>query len=163
MASRRYRYLALLPALLITALVGATGVAAADGSAASSPTTMAVIRGTGLLAARGDGVARLRGSYVITGTLNGGSIRIAGATSRTIIRVHRWTSRTRLVDGTLIFRGVHGTFTIAGRNIVTAISSEHMRFAAAGHGRAVLRGRGQYWVNGHGPKPWSPMAISAAF
>jgi hypothetical protein len=162
MATPRIHRLAVLPALLTLMLLGATSVAAADGSTIA-PTTARVVRGTGLLAARGDGVARLRGTYVLTGVLDGGSIRIAGATSRTIIRVHGWASRTRLADGTLIFRGVHGSFTIAGRSIVTTLASHHMSFAAAGHGRAVLRGHGSYWVNDHGPKPWSTLGVDAAF
>jgi uncharacterized Zn-binding protein involved in type VI secretion len=151
-----------VPAALVVSLVGASSVAAAE----PGPTTIAptaVVAGTGTLAARGSGVARLGGSYVLVGAMDGGSIRIVGAGPLATVRVTGWASKTRLADGTLIYRGVHGTFHIAGRTIRTTIASTAMRFVATGHGRAVLRGHGRYWVNGVGPFPWSDDPLEAAF
>jgi hypothetical protein len=68
-----------------------------------------------------------------------------------------------LGDGTLIFRNVHGSFYVAGRRIVTEINSPETRFVATGRGRAVLRGEGEYWVNGHGPFEWSPNGAESDF
>lgn len=158
----RFRRAVAIPALLALSLVGASSVAAAEPSAPSQARAI-VVAGTGTLAAHGSGVARLAGSYVLVGSMDGGSIRIAGASRWTTIRVTGWTSKTRLADGTLVFRGVHGSFFIAGRTIVTRIESSEVRFVATGHGRAFLRGHGEYWVNGVGPKPWSGPGLESAF
>jgi hypothetical protein len=151
-----------IPALLAVSLVGATSALAAE-PAATTTTRSVVVAGTGVLAAHGSGVARLGGSYVLVGSMDGGSIKIVGATAFTTIRVTGWASKTRLADGTLIFRGVHGTYYVAGRTIRTTIESTKMRFVAAGHGLALLRGTGEFWVNGHGPFPWSSTGVERAF
>ena len=166
-SSTAVRRVLMVPALLVLSLVAASTTLAADPAATSSATTTAtrsvVVAGTGTLAARGSGVARLAGSYVLVGAMDGGSLRIVGATAYTTIRVTGWTSKTRYADGTLLYRGVHGTFYIAGRTLRTTITSTAMRFVAFGHGHALLIGRGQYWVNGHGPRPWSTAGVEPTF
>ena len=144
----------LIPAVLVVGLFGASGVSAADDPAAAPTATVA---GTGVLAAHGDGHARLVGSYLLTGSLDGGSITIRGVDRWSTIRVTGWKSKTRLADGALIYRfgDGEGKFWIAGRTLATNIESDAMRFTAAGHGRATLVGDGSYWVNGHGPFPWT--------
>ena len=156
------RRVVVIPALVILSLLGASSALAAEPSATTIGPS-AVVTGRGVLAAHGAGVARLGGSYALTGSMDGGSLKIVGATRWTSIRVTGWASKTRLADGTLIFRGVHGSFAIAGRTIRTTIESPKMRFVARGHGRAFLRGEGEYWVNGVGPKPWSATGAESAF
>jgi hypothetical protein len=142
-------------AILLVGLVGASSVSAAEiaGPTATTPT----VAGSGVLVANGDGRVRLGGSYVLAGSLDGGTLRIdhAGVVSR--ITVTGWISKTRLVDGSLVYRfGDHtGHFLIGGRTIVTRIQSHSIQFSAAGHGRAWLVGTGSYWANGHGPFPWT--------
>jgi hypothetical protein len=157
----------IVPAVLVLTLV-ASATALAAGSTATTgaggvSSRSVIVAGTCTLAARGSGVARLAGSYVLVGSMDGGSLRIVGATAFTTIRVTGWTSKTRYADGTLLYRGVHGSFFIAGRTLRTTITSTGMRFVATGHGRVLLVGRGQYWVNGHGPRPWSTAGIEPAF
>lgn len=152
----------LVPAIVALSLLGASSATAAE-PATSTATRSVVVAGSGTLAARGAGVVRLAGSYVLVGAMDGGSIRIVGSSPWTTIRVTGWTSKTRLADGTLIFRGVHGSFFVAGRTIITTIESTRVRFVVTGHGRAILRGRGEYWVNGVGPKPWSTPGAESAF
>ncbi len=156
--------LAIIP-FLVAALAGATLVSAAETAPVepSADATTAVISGTGTLAAHGSGYARLAGSYVLTGSMDGGWIRISGLTAEDTVRVTGWSAKVRLADGTLIFRNVHGSYYVAGRRIVTEISSPAMRFVATGHGRAHLRGEGEYWVNGHGPFPWSSDGAESDF
>jgi hypothetical protein len=153
-----------LPAMLAVALVGAPAAAAA-GPASVAPEATRTVAGTGVLAARGSGYARLAGSYALTGALDGGWIRVSGLDRGSRVRVTGWTSRTRFADGSLLFRfrGTAGHFAIAGRTIVTAIGSPQMRFVASGHGRVLLKGRGSVWVNGHGPRPWSPAGTARTF
>ena len=81
------------------------------------------------------------------------------------MRVTGWISKTRLGDGSIVYRfgDATGHFVIAGRTIVTRIESHTMRLSATGHGRAWLIGTGTYWANGHGPFPWrAPAAESTA-
>ena len=160
--SARIRAL-ILPVVLIAGLFGASSVTAAEGPA-GTPATATVV-GNGVLAAQGDGHARLAGSYVLTGSLKGGTLAIRGVDRWSSIRVTGWISRTRLADGTLHYRfgDRAGQYWIAGRSLVTTIESDAMRFSAAGHGRATLVGAGSYWVNGHGPLPWTDPGTEAAF
>lgn len=164
MATHSARVRALVvPAVLIVGLFSASAASAAEPPSAS-PSSVTVA-GSGVLAAQGDGHARLAGSYVLTGSLDGGRIEIRGIDRWSAIRVTGWIAKTRLADGTLIYRfgDRSGQYWIAGRSIVTIIESDEMRFSAAGHGRATLRGEGMYWINGSGPLPWSDPAPETAF
>ena len=151
--------LAVLPAVLSLAVVAPAAVAAAD----PAPTSDVVVAGSGTLAAKGTGYVRLAGSYVLNGSMDGGWLKVTGVTQWTIVRVSNWESKTRFADGSLLFRGVHGSFHIAGRSITTAISSPLVRFAATGHGRAHLVGTGIYYVNGHGPFRWADGGVNSSF
>jgi len=151
--------LAVLPAVLSLAVVAPAAVAAAD----PAPTSDVVVAGSGTLAAKGTGYVRLAGSYVLNGSMDGGWLKVTGVTPWTVVRVSGWESKTRFADGSLLFRGVHGSFHIAGRSITTAISSPLVRFAATGHGRAHLVGTGIYFVNGHGPFRWADGGVNSAF
>ena len=153
----------LLPLMLVAGLFGASSVSAAEDPAATPPA--ATVAGTGVLAAHGDGNARLAGSYLLVGSLTGGSITIRGVDRWSAIRVTGWSSKTRLEDGAVVYRfGDHaGRFWIAGRSLATTIESDAMRFRVVGHGRATLVGDGEYWVNRRGPLPWTDPGVEAAF
>jgi hypothetical protein len=152
----------LIAAVLVVGLFGASSVSAAE--AATPTVSPATVAGTGVLTAQGDGHVRLAGSYVLDGSLDGGTLRIVGAGVVSSIRVTGWISKTRLADGTLVYRfgDRTGHFLIGGRTIVTRIESHSMRFSAGGHGRAWLIGSGTYWVNGHGPFPWTERNTGSA-
>lgn len=157
----RYRAI-LLPAILVASLFGAAGVSAAEPAVSPPAPTVA---GSGVLAATGDGQVRLAGTYVLAGSLDGGSLRVRGVDRSSEIRVTGWTSKTRLANGTVIYRfaDTTGHYWIAGRTIATTIESDAIRFSAAGHGRAWLVGTGSYWVNGRGPNPWTEPGVAATF
>jgi hypothetical protein len=152
-----------IPAVLLVGLFSASTASAAD--ATTTTPSSVTVAGTGVLAAQGDGHARLAGSYLLTGSLDGGTIEIRGIDRWSAIRVTGWIAKTRLADGTLVYRfgDRSGQYWIAGRSLVTIIESDAMRFRAAGHGRATLRGEGSYWVNGRGPLPWSDPEVDTAF
>jgi len=151
--------IAVLPAVLSLAVAAPAAVAAAD----AAPTSDVVVAGSGTLAAKGTGYVRLAGSYVLNGSRDGGWLKVTGVTPWTVVRVSGWESKTRFADGSLLFRGVHGSFHIAGRSIATAISNPLVRFAATGHDRAHLVGTGIYFVNGHGPFRWADGGVNSAF
>lgn len=149
-------------AVLIASLLGTGPVSAAE---PDSSTPLPTVAGSGVLAAQGGGHVRLGGSYVLAGSLEGGTLRISGTSPASTVRVTGWVSKTRLADGTLVYRfgDATGHYWIAGRTIVTTIESHAMRFSAAGHGRAWLFGSGSYWVNGRGPNPWTEPGSAAKF
>jgi len=153
----------IVPVVLIAGLSAASGVAAAEDTGVAQPS--ATVAGNGVLAAQGDGTARLAGSYVLTGSLEGGTLAIRGVDRWSSIRVTGWISKTRLADGSVLYRfgDRTGHYWIAGRSLVTTIESDAMRFSAAGHGRATLTGTGSYWVNGRGPLPWMDPGVETAF
>jgi len=153
----------IVPVVLIAGLFGASSVAAAEDPAATQQTV--TVAGNGVLAAQGDGHARLAGSYALTGSLDGGTLGIRGVDRYSSIRVTGWISKTRLADGTVFYRfgDRTGHYWIAGRSLVTNIESDAIRFSAAGHGRATLVGTGSYWINGRGPLPWTDPGAEAAF
>lgn len=153
----------LLPTILVASLFGATSVSAAEETTASPPAP--TVAGTGVLTAEGDGRVRLTGSYTLDGSLDGGALRVRGLDRTSIVRVTGWTSKTRLLDGTVVYRfaGTIGHYSIAGRTIATIIESDTIRFSATGHGRAWLYGTGSYWVNGQGPNPWTAPGAAATF
>jgi hypothetical protein len=146
---------------LLVGLLGASSVSAAETPTATPPPPTVV--GTGVLTAQGDGRVRLGGSYVLLGSLDGGTLRISGAGVFSRVRVTGWVSKTRLADGSTIYRfdDQTGHYLIAGRTIVTRIQSHDIRFSAGGHGRAWLIGTGTYWANGHGPFPWTAPAATS--
>ena len=145
-------------AILLLGLVGTASVSAAESTAPTAATP--TVSGTGTLVARGDGHVRLGGSYVLQGSLDGGTLRIDGAGVISSVAVTGWISKTRLADGSVIYRFGESTghFRIGGRTIVTRIASHSIKFSAAGHGRAWLVGTGTYWANGHGPFDWTAPA-----
>ena len=161
MRSLSFAARALLLPLVLTLAIAAPAAAATT----ASPTgeAQAAISGSGTLAAKGAGTVRLAGSYVATGSMDGGWLKVIGITPWTVVRVSGWASKTRFADGSLLFRGVHGSFYIAGRSIVTTIQSPLVRFVASGHGRATLVGTGVYYVNGHGPFRWADGGVSSTF
>ena len=152
-----------LPALLVLAIAAPAAATTIPASGTPTATTQVVLSGSGTLAAKGNGTVRLGGSYIATGSMNGGWLKVTGLTAWTVVRVTGWTSKTRFADGSLLFRGVHGSFYIAGRAITTTIQSPLVRFVATGHGRAALVGSGVYFVNGHGPFRWSDGGVHSAF
>ncbi len=147
-------------AIFLVGLFGTSSVSAAELTATTAPTP--TVAGSGSLIARGNGHVRLGGSYVLAGSLDGGTLRIGGAGLISSVTVTGWVSRTRLADGSVVYRfgDSTGHFLIGGRTIVTRIESHSMQFSATGHGRAWLAGSGTYHANGHGPFPWTSPAAS---
>lgn len=162
LTSARVRAL-VIPIVLVVGLLGPATASAAGAPATDSNGT--VLTGAGVLAAHGDGHARLAGSYTLAGSLDGGTFSIRGIDRWSTVRVTGWISKTRFADGTVVYRFGErtGQYVIAGRTLVTTIESDAMRFSAAGYGGAALRGEGSYWVNGRGPFPWSDPAPETEF
>lgn len=149
-----------LPAALVAALLTTSVAVAAEPAAATDAT---LIAGRGTLAASGAGTARVAGSFVLVGSMDGGWVKVSGLAGPDIVRVTGFGSRTRLADGSILFRNVHGKVYVAGRRVVVTLSGPHIRFIATGRGIAWLRGVGTYSVNGGRPQRWSSIGLSAAF
>jgi len=156
--SRSFRWLALPAALAIT--LAATSLVAAAEPASTAST---VVPPAGSLGAGGAGYARVAGSFVLVGSMDGGWIKVSGLAGSDAVRITGWASRTRLSDGSLLFRGVHGSVYVAGRRIGVTLGGPHIRFLATGHGAAFLKGEGTYRLNGGAEQPWSSDGARYAF
>jgi len=152
--------LAAIPVALALALTGASVVAAAEPATGAGDVTVA---GTGTLAAKGSGYVKLAGSFVLVGSMDGGWLSVTGIDPDTIVRVTGWTSKTRFADGSLLYRGVQGSFHVAGRTIRVGLGSADVRFVVTGHGHAYLKGRGTYRVNGGPLHDWPPLGDGVAY
>lgn len=110
----------------------------------------ATVSGTGTLTAEGTGRAALHGSGTVTVSGSGAlyivdrggdaQISIAGNGTRDTIQRHG--------QQVLRYRGFNGTATISGSHIIVVIRGRNIQLNAEGTGRAHLRGRGTYSVNG---------------
>ena len=154
----------LIPAILAVGLFGAGSVSAAEVAAVPPTAVATTVAGTGTLTADGDGFVQLGGTYVLTGTVTGGTLRISGAGYYSSVQVSGWISKTRLTSGTTIYRfgDKTGSFRISGRTIVTRVVSHSIHLTVTGHGRAWLVGTGTFSANGRGPFPWASPATTTA-
>ena len=64
--------------------------------------------------------------------------------------------RTASWRGFTVYFGYDGEATITGRKVGVLVIAENISMHVAGKGIAYLQGRGNYFVNGRGPFPWSP-------
>jgi hypothetical protein len=140
-----------LPATLAISL-GSSAIAAA---AEPASTTVTVAQDTGTLAASGAGYAKVAGSFVLVGSMDGGWVKVSGLAGPDVVRITGWASRTRLTDGSLVYRGVHGKVYVKGRRVAVTMSGPHIRFLATGHGTTFLKGEGTYSLDGGASRPWT--------
>ncbi len=115
---------------------------------AAVPTAWAEgFQGTGELHAWGDGLAGVRGEGEVTVTGNG----------VLYFRDHagdaEWSAsgqgqRHDLPNGWIVYYGFNGTFEAQGSRITVTLSGYDVELWASGTGVAVLRGRGEYEING---------------
>jgi len=105
------------------------------------------IRGTGELHAWGDGLAGVRGDGEVTVTGNG-ILYFRDHSGDAEWSVSGDGERYDLPSGWIIYYGFDGTFEAEGSRITVALSGYDVELWAKGTGVAVLRGNGEYEVNG---------------
>lgn len=109
-----------------------------------------VVGGTGTLTAWGDGSAAIRGNGTVNIAGNGvlyvmdragdAEIMVSGNGER--------TEREYYGHTVLIYRGFDGEATISGSHIGVLLRGKDIHLTAEGTGHVVLKGEGEYTVNG---------------
>ena len=111
-----------------------------------------VVGGTGTLQAQGDGTAAVQGAGTVTISGNGGliiydrdgdaTIEISGVGQRSVESTRNGRQYVRYI-------GFNGTATITGESFTVILRGTGIELNAEGTGRAWLKGRGTYIVNGN--------------
>jgi hypothetical protein len=102
---------------------------------------------TNKLHAWGDGMAGVQGNGTVTITGNGIVYFRDHAGDATWSASGKGTRRD-LPSGWIIYAGSDGTFEAQGSHITVALSGYDIELWATGTGRAVLRGNGEYEIDG---------------
>jgi len=150
-----------LAAVLGAAALAVAAVAPGALAAEPTPATNAVIGGTGVLDARGDGLVAVKGAmdYHASGTEAVLLVKDEGGNA--FINVSGYGT-TFHWNGFTAYAGFHGTAHIIGGDVAVILVGRDLNVDVAGRGWAYLKGNGAYFVNGHGPFPWSPDGNFAA-
>ena len=105
------------------------------------------IHGTGKLHAWGDGLAGVRGDCEISVTGNG-VLYFRDHEGDATFSATGFGERRDLSSGWIVCFGFNGTFEAQGTRITVALSGYDIDLRAQGTGSAILRGNGEYEVNG---------------
>lgn len=113
-----------------------------------SPAWAEGVKGAGELHAWGDGLAGVRGDGEVTITGNG-VLYFRDQNGDAEWSVSGEGDRRNLPSGWIVYYGFNGTFEAEGSRITVALSGYDVELWAEGTGAAVLRGDGEYEINGH--------------
>ena len=120
--------------------------------------------GTGTITAWGNGSAAMHGDGTVTITGNGvlyvidrygdAEIEVSGDGYRTERKYHGYTL--------LIYRGFNGEATISGTHFGAMLRGKDIHLTAEGTGKIVLKGRGEYEINGR-TYSWTADGVTVQF
>jgi hypothetical protein len=133
--------------------VAATAFATAAPSAAAEGERDTVLRGRGVLDAHGTGVAAVKGRLDLYVNADRGILLIKDEAGDARIHVEGEGGSTTW-HGFKVYFGT-GEANVIGSNVAVIMVGKDIDLHVAGKGWAFLKGRGTYFVNGHGPFPWS--------
>jgi len=138
--------------LVAAFLVASFGFAPAASAQAPSAEE-AMVRGTGVLTAHGDGIAVLGGRGIVNVSGNG-LLWVKDLAGNATIEVTGYGEKKVFNDGWIQYSGFRGTAHIAGARIVVVIAGVDIDLEARGHGRVILWGHGTCELNGE-PHEWN--------
>ncbi|WP_217913581.1 hypothetical protein [Miltoncostaea marina] len=105
------------------------------------------------LAAAGSGTMTITGRLAIAGHIpGGGTVTIQDKAGDAVARLAG--ERVRLRRGTARVRDASGLLFVAGSRLTVRVTGARLSFSIAGHGRARLRGKGVYRLNGGPERGW---------
>jgi len=155
---------AAIPTALVVALVGVPAAAAVEPAPTPSPAPAALTLDPvpGGLAAFGHGSARIHipQDGNVTGKMTLGRLRVRGADA---VTVEAYARRETLKDGSVLYRGVRGSFSVSGKTFTLWLAGDDLRFAATGDGIAFLRGHGKFRVDARSIRGWTLRGIHVRF
>lgn len=148
-----FRKLSLVAAAL--AVAGIALSAFAPAVSAGDPSPEAMLRGRGVLEARGTGLVAVKGHIAeFDATASAGILLVKDIAGDAEVRVSGDGGMVQW-NGFDVYFGVEGEAQVSGSNVAVIVVAKEIRLRAAGAGWAFLKGRGMYTVNGNGPFPWS--------
>ncbi len=149
-----FRKLSILAGVLGIAALAFAAVAPAA-SAQKGERGGTVLRGVGVLDARGDGVVAVKGRINYTATADRAILLIKDVAGDAVIDVQGEGDCSGRFHGFIACFGT-GEAHITGSDVAVILVGNGLGVHVEGRGWAYLKGRGQYTVNGHGPFPWNP-------
>jgi hypothetical protein len=142
------RKLSLVAALL--AVVASSAVAFVPAASAEEPD--AVLRGAGVLGARGSGVVAVKGRMDLEVSADHGILLVKDIAGDAEVHV-RGDGGSGEYHGFDVYFGT-GSADITGSHVAVIVVSKHINLHVIGKGWAYLKGRGYFEVNNRGPFPW---------
>jgi hypothetical protein len=140
-------------ALLFAAVAPTAPALAQDGEGGRDGT---FLRGRGVLDARGDGLVAVKGHLVeYDAAADRGILLVKDLAGDMTFDVEGEGDCTARYYGFIACFGT-GEAHITGSDVAVILVGNNLNVHAAGKGWAYLKGRGNYFVNGHGPFPWNP-------
>lgn len=140
-------------ALAFAALAPAAPAAADDERPARDGT---FLRGRGVLDARGDGIVAVKGHLVeYDASADRGVLLVKDLAGDMTFEVEGEGDCSARYHGFIACFGT-GSAEISGSDVAVILVGNNLNVHAAGKGWAYLKGRGSFFVNGHGPFPWNP-------
>ncbi len=152
--------LAVVTAVLAVAALAISAFAPAA-SAEEAQRGDVLLRGAGVLDARGDGLAALKGRMHVDVSADAGVLLVMDIAGDAEIDVsgHGDTGEVR---GFKAYFGFEGEAEISGSQIAVIVLGRNIELYAEGKGWAYLKGNGVFTVNERGPFRWTESGAFAA-
>lgn len=146
---------------LVAAALAIAGLAlAAFAPAASAEDPDALLRGRGVLDARGDGLVAVKGRIDYRVSVDKGILLVKDIAGDAQVDV-RGVGGSGEFHGFDVYFGTGGA-RITGSNVAVIVIGDDINLHVVGRGWAYLKGRGSYMVNNRGPFPWDEAGKFAA-
>jgi hypothetical protein len=139
---------------ILTAILGTAAIAfSAFASSASASAPSAVLRGTGILDARGSGLVAVKGRIDLEVSADRGILLVKDIAGDADVDV-TGDGGTGQFHGFDVYFGT-GSAQITGSDVAVIVVGKDINLHVVGKGWAYLKGRGQFMVNNRGPFPWN--------
>lgn len=141
-------------ALSVSAMLGVAGVAfSAFAPTASAAAPNAVLRGTGVLDARGSGLVAVKGRMDLAVSADRGILLVKDIAGDADVEV-TGDGGTGEFHGFDVYFGT-GSAHITGSDVAVIVVGNDIKLHVVGKGWAYLKGRGHFMVKNRGPFPWN--------
>jgi hypothetical protein len=153
-------------AAAVLAIAGLAFSAMAPAASAAEPTPTpripaVVLRGSGVLDARGTGVAAVKGLMDYRATADGAILLVKDIKGDAQVDVDGFGG-TGEWRGFKAYFGIRGNVHIVGTDVAVIVVGDDINLHVAGRGWAFLKGEGTFTANGRGPFPWTPEGAFAS-